>query len=60
MLVARWLARWLLGVALTNASLAALGGGALSAGGLGVAGGTAVVTGISSTIGAAATGGPFA
>lgn len=34
----------LYGAALTNASLAAIGGGSLAAGGLGMAGGTAILT----------------
>lgn len=35
----------LYGAALTNASLAAIGGGAIAAGGLGISGGTAIITG---------------
>jgi hypothetical protein len=44
------------GVALSNASLAALGGGALSVGGAGMAGGTAVVAGAGAAAGAGVSG----
>lgn len=44
------------GAALTNASLAYLGGGALAIGGLGMAGGTAVVTGGGTLLGLLGTG----
>ena len=43
----------LAGAALTNASLAAIGNGALVAGGAGIAGGTAVITGAGAAAGAA-------
>jgi hypothetical protein len=46
----------LTGVALTNASLAAIGGGAVAAGGAGVAAGTAVVGGAVGLTGAAVSG----
>ena len=39
------------GVALTNASLALVGGGSIAAGGLGMAGGTAIITGGGALIG---------
>ena len=45
------------GIALTNASLAFIGGGSLAAGGLGVAGGTAIITGGGALLGLAGTGG---
>ncbi len=44
------------GVALTNASLALIGGGSLAAGGLGMAGGTAIITGGGALIAATGTG----
>ena len=42
----------LTGIALSNASLAALGGGALSVGGAGMAGGTVVITAVGTGAGA--------
>ena len=44
------------GAAATNASLAFMGGGAVSAGGFGMAGGTAAVTAIGTAVGGAAGG----
>lgn len=46
----------LYGAALTNASLAAIGGGSLAAGGLGMAGGTAILTGGGALLGIAGSG----
>lgn len=46
----------LYGVALTNTSLAAIGGGSLAAGGLGMAGGTAILTGGGALLGIAGSG----
>ena len=48
------------GAALTNASLAACGGGALSAGGAGMAGGTAVIAGTGAAAGAGSAAGASA
>lgn len=45
------------GVALTNASLALVGGGSIAAGGLGMAGGTAIITGGGALIGLTGSGG---
>ena len=46
----------LYGAALTNASLAAIGGGSLAAGGLGMAGGTAILSGGGALLGIAGSG----
>ncbi len=46
----------LYGAALTNASLAAIGGGSLAAGGFGMAGGTAILTGGGALLGIAGSG----
>jgi len=47
----------LTGIYLTNASLAALGGGTLAAGGAGIAGGTMVITAAGAATGAVVSGG---
>jgi hypothetical protein len=50
----------LTGIYLTNASLAALGGGTLAAGGAGMAGGTAVVATTGAVVGAMVSSGAVA